>query len=373
LAVVLFENDAERVDEVGDHLRKAIRLAERSGNQLVIGKAHADHAAHALMLAAHHEARPAIRQALEAARKVGSQTLSSTLLWIAGFIELDAGQADKAADIFFEGLAEVQRTPARSSKANLEKALALCAEMRGELEEAEEHLRRGLEFLSSVTNNRSLGQHLVGLARVRALQGDQAEAEASLAKAEEVAKVAAHPALSAMVEISRAQLLICQAESKELADDTDARAKLLQKAEQIIERNRRAAAHDDDVRIPHRLVEKRLRAVTSSARTIELMRDGSSITLPSGEVVDLKRRRVSRRLIFALAEARAGSPGRLLSAHELIDMGWPDENVPKKSATNRLYVALTSLRQLGLEGILIQDVGGWQIDPAVEVVWRGDA
>ena len=44
---------------------------------------------------------------------------------------------------------------------------------------------------------------------------------------------------------------------------------------------------------------------------------------------------------------------------------WASERIRWDSATNRLYVALSSLRQLGLRDVLQRTGDGWRLDPAI--------
>ena len=53
---------------------------------------------------------------------------------------------------------------------------------------------------------------------------------------------------------------------------------------------------------------------------------------------------------------------------DLVAAGWPDERILSAAAGNRIGVALTSLRKLGLRDILQREGDGYALDPAVPVV-----
>ena len=103
-------------------------------------------------------------------------------------------------------------------------------------------------------------------------------------------------------------------------------------------------------------------------RTLEVGPGGTWFRPPGGDVVVLTRRKALARLLCALADARRDRPGQALSRPTLIERGWPGERILPKAAGNRLGVALTTLRKLGLGRLLQRTHGGYRLDPAVAVV-----
>ncbi len=83
---------------------------------------------------------------------------------------------------------------------------------------------------------------------------------------------------------------------------------------------------------------------------------------PGGEPVDLTRRHALGRVVQALARARLETPGLALSSASLAAAGWPDEKSLPSSMANRLYVALSTLRKLGLDS-LVKSPDGYRLDP----------
>jgi predicted ATPase len=83
-------------------------------------------------------------------------------------------------------------------------------------------------------------------------------------------------------------------------------------------------------------------------------RAGRAVRLPSGEVVDLSRRLPLTRLLAALLQARLdGAPGAAIARADLVAAAWPDEpRLRPEAARNRLNVALSTLRGLGLAPLL---------------------
>jgi hypothetical protein len=52
---------------------------------------------------------------------------------------------------------------------------------------------------------------------------------------------------------------------------------------------------------------------------------------------------------------------------------WPSESLVPHAVANRLYVAMSTLRALGLADLLQNHGNGWRLDPATPLHWeRGD-
>ena len=53
--------------------------------------------------------------------------------------------------------------------------------------------------------------------------------------------------------------------------------------------------------------------------------------------------------------------------YELIEVGWPDENLDLESGTNRVRAAIHTLRSLGLRGFLV-NLDGYMLDQEKEIL-----
>jgi hypothetical protein len=82
--------------------------------------------------------------------------------------------------------------------------------------------------------------------------------------------------------------------------------------------------------------------------------------------VELSKRPLLRRLLAGLLEARAGD-GRALDLDALVRAGWPSEAPHPQVHGNRVWVALSALRRLGLRDVLRKTAEGYELDPAVDV------
>ncbi|MEO1271704.1 MAG: helix-turn-helix domain-containing protein, partial [Myxococcota bacterium] len=88
--------------------------------------------------------------------------------------------------------------------------------------------------------------------------------------------------------------------------------------------------------------------------------------------VDLSRKRVVRRLLSKLLEAREQEPGEPVRAEALLKAGWPQQSFVGDSGRSRLYVAIASLRELGLADVLLTRSGGYLLDPRLPLYWADD-
>ena len=79
----------------------------------------------------------------------------------------------------------------------------------------------------------------------------------------------------------------------------------------------------------------------------------------------LRARRPLRRLLLALAVAHRDQPGTAVSVDRLLEAGWPGESPMPEAAMNRVYVAISTLRKLGLADTLQRWDGGYRLDPNV--------
>jgi pSer/pThr/pTyr-binding forkhead associated (FHA) protein len=81
--------------------------------------------------------------------------------------------------------------------------------------------------------------------------------------------------------------------------------------------------------------------------------------------IDLSRRRPLWLIVEALAGARQTSPGKPIDRDTLLEQAWPGERIHPEAALNRLYVAIATLRRLGIRDALMSRDAGYLFDPAV--------
>ncbi len=122
-----------------------------------------------------------------------------------------------------------------------------------------------------------------------------------------------------------------------------------------------AAAPDtagDYGRGPRLLLDRAVAEARRERATWEVAPDGAWFRPPGGERVALGARPTLRRLLVALAEDR----GQGLDAGAMFAAGWPGDRATERAATNRVRVAVTTLRQAGLGCLKWTRDRGWWLE-----------
>ena len=90
--------------------------------------------------------------------------------------------------------------------------------------------------------------------------------------------------------------------------------------------------------------------------------DGSWFQVGQGQVQDLSTRKAMRYILAHLISLHpSGEPA---SVDDLIAAGWPGDKILRSAGAARVYTAIRSLRDLGLEPLLVTIEQGYALDPA---------
>jgi len=104
-----------------------------------------------------------------------------------------------------------------------------------------------------------------------------------------------------------------------------------------------------------------------SSRPHVVHRQGLWHRNPQGKVQDLRRHRTPARVLAVLLEHRESGSTEALPVEVLLARAWADERLDPRSGANRVYVALTTLRKLGLRDLLLRTETGYMLDPDAPV------
>lgn len=107
--------------------------------------------------------------------------------------------------------------------------------------------------------------------------------------------------------------------------------------------------------------------------TLVVDRGAATLTLPDGTRHDLGSRRAVWRILLALVEDHVAGGDRVADVARLIAAGWPGEQPSPDSGASRVYVALSSLRKLGLDAFLERHDGGWRLARRARIVVTGQS
>ncbi|NUP10115.1 MAG: AAA family ATPase [Polyangiaceae bacterium] len=225
--------------------------------------------------------------------------------------------------------------------------------------EARRFLERALRLVEGVGVPRYEALVSACLATLAAREGDEAGAARWLNGADAAARAcASESALEATIAIHRLHIDALRDAARVPASLEEARA--------------RAAAHScDDPRFALRVFERAAAPVTKeSGFALVLDADKGHVELPgTGARIDLSRRAPLCRILVSLVRRRIDEPGEPAAIEEIIAAGWPGERVRGEAGANRAYVALATLRKLGLRDVIEHGQGGYLIPPRLAVAF----
>ena len=95
--------------------------------------------------------------------------------------------------------------------------------------------------------------------------------------------------------------------------------------------------------------------------TLTLGPDTTWVAGPDGARHQLGR--AHRRMILALVARRDAAPDAALTLWDLLEAGWPGERPLAEAGANRVYVALTRLRTMGLRDVIERFEDGYRLSP----------
>ena len=212
----------------------------------------------------------------------------------------------------------------------------------GDLNGAFQGYRDVLKRLSVLGKHRTLecsARAMLAIAQYD--RGDVSAAEAALRQAERL--VAPHTA--ALLAIARSHLTGDAAYDPAYDSAPDGHGLVTMRAAQLVGTRTRA-----------------FKSVLTVEATGRWLRAGQS------ELVRCDNHRAVRALLVAFVERHAAAPGEALSRRELIDIAWPGETILENAARNRLRVALTRLRKMGLKDLLLRTGDGYALDASCQLL-----
>jgi tetratricopeptide (TPR) repeat protein len=262
--------------------------------------------------------------------------------------------------------------------------LCLLGYQSGELEPAREAAQRGAALFREHGSARLEAYALEHIGALWHATGAPEEAAGAYREALSlVDRVAAARILASLasVEITRGRLDAARAALADAADvDADdailriARARLAladgdrSTASAIADELREPAVPVPEVLVSRRLLEQALGPVGG----LTVGPGARWFSLPGTGRVSLERRRLLRRVLERLVEARSASPGVALTKEALIEVGWPGEKMKHQAGLLRIYNAVATLRRLGLGEVLQSTEEGYLLDPSVTITVSDD-
>lgn len=350
------------------------------------------------------EAKALLEQAVEAAKREKARAQEGIVLGNLGTLHRYLGDLASARATYGAALKIHREVFNLRSEMIVLGNLGHLALLSGEIDEAKERYRAALAILEEMPDPRSEAIIIVHLGALEAWRGEPAAAEWLLGRAHALvekigdrplqsvclAELAALDAQGDRIEASRRRFV--EARRVLAGGDEGGWSTVLSVLEGFLDlaRGRRDAAQERMEAVLAegeaasstaqteflRLSVLRLgeaiappsKVVPPSAVTLTAARDGSWFQLGDRDRVTIRRRRTLIRIFLRLIEERIERPNESLPLQTIIETGWPGEKLIPHSATTRAYVAISTLRRLGLEEALVSRSGGYLLSPAVLVV-----
>ena len=313
----------------------------------------------AMFAGAREEAFAHFDEGLLVAERAGLRVEMAALKTARGCLLQDLERLDEALAHHAEAARIFSEAGARHREASSLYYLATTYLERGEASEAEALLRRARGPLEGVGAIRYEALIEGCSASAHAAAGDFDQAEAALARAQRAtARVDNEPALGVVVKLHRLAL-----EHRRRTHPEPER--VIAEAEAMV-----TESPSDDSRFAFRILRGVLRTDRPAPRPDALVveRGGRAFRRPGvEEIVELPLKSPLRRLLEHLAVRRIEAPGEVVTIETIIAIGWPGERIASEAALNRAYVALASLRKMGLRGLLFHGGGGYALSQAVVV------
>ena len=347
--MAIIDHERGRVDDAQTRYERALRLLREAGDERSVavflsnlGDLHLEHAQPG-------EARANYRRAKEIADGLGDARLAGVVLGNLGAVALDEGRHDDAVRLRDEAVECLRRVGDRRMEAVFTGYLGAALHARAEArDDADERTSARARYDAAIA-------HLEGryAALFRAYRAALQTPEVARAALDALAGEA-DPVVTAVVALQRGRLDLASG-----AVDA-ARARLSG-----------AVVASDDVRFARRLLSAALPDAPSRAGTAALVVEGALIAPPDGAAFDLARRPTLGRVFEGLLAQRLEAPGEPLDLDALLAAGWPGEKVLPDAAANRVYVAIATLRKLGLRSVLLSRELGYLLDPDVDLRVKG--
>ena len=343
------------LDEAERETARAVSLYRDLGDDEGLAGALYEAATIALFRRQYEASEARFQEGLELARRVDARTVEAALTTASGTLALERGDLDAALERHTRGVALFREIGNRYREGSALYYLAQTYGLRGAADEATQLLRRALPIVRGAGVPRYVALIEGYRAALAADAGDIAGAREALAAGRAALDACpGEPTLAAAIDVHA--LHVAHA-----AASPDARAAILERA--------RAIPGDcDDPRFALRLLELRAAPQPADDRVLAVAADAGRFRAPGAAAwVDLETRAPLRRILAALANERVERPGDCLAVEQLVAAGWPGERIGYAAATNRVHVALATLRKLGLRDVLVRGEGGYLLTPGVRL------
>lgn len=330
------------------------------------------------------EARELLDRALAIGRELGSLHLQGGALMDLGVLSQEQGRFGEARAALEASVACFRRLGRSQAEGLVLAFVGNCLEESGQLDEAAKVYDEAVATCRRSGNALAEGLSLGWQGRLLSVRGDLGASERALDAAAEVLERVGDRVRWEVVHLCRGHLDLGLARDARRAGDAAAAARHERDA---LHRTRAARGTGSvvdrscDVRAALRMLDAALAELTphdepevagdvagAAPEALVVASTGNWFRPPEGEVVGIERRGALRLLMQELSMRRRDVPGSASAVDDLFAVGWPGQKAMPRSAASRVYVAMSTLRGLGLRNVLRRQSDGYLIDPAIPIV-----
>jgi len=396
-------------------IEAALDAAKDSGDLLVQGRALSTFGLIESLEGRLREAREHFESALELFRKLGSRRWEAMSLGNLGSIHQRLGDLPSARLCYEKTLAVARELGDSQTTATCLSNLGLVMQELGQLDEARGHLEQALGLSRARGEQHAIGADLTYLGGILHEAGDLEGCERAYEEARTVLSALGDRPLEALVRallgalwatedrvedarreldhatstldalgakplamaasVHRGQLDLALGRRAARTGDRDALARHVADASERLRAASVSESTTDEIRFARRLLSRALRELGSTETLpkaeLAVGPDGRWFELAGSARVDLRSRARLRAVLSALVKARLADPGAPMGVEALMQAAWPGERVRVSAGRNRVYVAISTLRDLGLRDVLLRSGDGWLLDPKLSLANLG--
>lgn len=358
-------------EEALPHAQRATARLDEEGYAWERARVRHVHAMILLGLGASAEARDMLTPLVDGSSDANASIAEMSL----GLACLATGETQRAARHLERAARELRRLEMRFHAAYAEGNQGLAAALDGQPEVAREHFVRSIAALDELDAGVHANNFRLYLAVVQMGGGQPERAAASLSAGEgellDADMIASKLVVEAAIDGGSATLddLCAAIEAVERTETIDEAVRLvLRQTREALRSSTRAEPPDVGLPVSTRLLLSYLTPPDDGARTrLRVSRDGRKFAVGVEPTIDIGSRASLARILARLFRERANHAPEPLTITDLFEVGWPGETAHPEAARHRVYVALSTLRKLGLRGWLVRHGGGYVLSGAVEL------
>ncbi len=292
--------------------------------------------------------------------EIGDQRLVGVVVGNLGAVLQEQGALDAALERRREAVRTLAAAGDRRLAAVFQGYVGEVLHERGDLAGADLAYGVAVDVLDRLGDRRYVALFLGGRAAAAVERGASSSSVGDWERAEALVAALDDELLGVALTTHRGQLALRRGDAASVRD--------------AVRAARRVAASSDAVRFALRRLEAAMARAglagtgpEAKGDPLRVARDGRGFQAPGGDPVDLTRRRALRLILAKLGQQREQHVGESLSLDELLQAGWPGERVRPEAGANRVYVALATLRRMGLRQVLLSRDDGYLLDPTVSL------